>query len=110
MSSFNESKPAPTLKLKSGSEIPCIGMGTFGSDHANPEQIAAAVAGAIRIGYRLFDCASVYGNEHKLGKVFSDSISEGIVERSDLYITSKVWNDMHGIGDVIKSAKKTLCD
>jgi len=85
-------------------------MGTFGSDHAAPEQVSAAVAGAIRAGYRLFDCASVYGNESEIGAVFADAIHEGIVFREELFIMSKVWNDMHGQGDVLLSLAKTLKD
>jgi alcohol dehydrogenase (NADP+) len=78
-------------------------MGTFGSDCFTAEQIADAVYGAIRCGYRMFGCASVYGNEDLIGKVFTKAISEGLVERKELFITSKVWNGMHGKGDVLLS-------
>jgi alcohol dehydrogenase (NADP+) len=97
-------------KLYTGQEIPCIGMGTFGSDHCSPEQVSQAVAGAIRCGYRLFDCAAVYGNEDLIGEVFAAAFEEGVVQREELFITSKVWNNMHGAGDVMKSMKKTLAD
>ena len=100
----------PKRKLYTGEEIPCIGMGTFGSDHFSAEQVSSAVAGAIRIGYRMFDCASVYGNESLIGQVFAQAIREGIVKREDLFITSKVWNDMHGEGDVLLSCAQTLKD
>jgi len=96
--------------LKNGMPIPCIGMGTFGSDHATGEQVAQAVKGAIEVGYRLFDCASVYGNEHLIGPVFEKAISEGVVKRDDLVITSKVWNNMHGKGDVLLSCAQSLKD
>jgi alcohol dehydrogenase (NADP+) len=85
-------------------------MGTFGSDKYNPQEVSAAVAGAIRFGYRLFDCASVYGNEELIGGVFAEAIKTGVVKRRDLFITSKVWNDMHGPGDVLLSLAKTLRD
>ena len=52
----------PKRTLSTGEEIPCIGMGTFGSDRYGAEEVSAAVAGAIRCGYCMFDCASVYGN------------------------------------------------
>ncbi|MCL2462792.1 MAG: aldo/keto reductase [Defluviitaleaceae bacterium] len=90
--------------------IPCIGMGTFGSDRFTPEQVSGAVKGAIECGYRLFDCASVYGNEDLIGEVFAQAIQEGSVKREDLAVTSKVWNDMHGQGDVLLSCAKTLRD
>ena len=100
----------PKIRLATGQEIPCVGMGTFGSEHFNAEQISAAVAGAIRCGYRLFDCAAVYGNEAEIGEVFQRALDEGIVRREELFITSKVWNNMHGRGDVLLSAAQTLKD
>ncbi|WBY64179.1 aldo/keto reductase family protein [Thermocaproicibacter melissae] len=100
----------PTFALSNGDKIPCIGMGTFGSDHVPPEEVADAVAGAIRCGYRLFDCASVYGNEPQIGKVFDAAFREGIVKREDLFIMSKVWNDQHGKGEVLLACAKTLRD
>ena len=100
----------PQVSLRSGESIPCIGMGTFGSDRYGPEEVSVAVAGAIRIGYRLFDCASVYGNEDLIGKVFEEAINSATVRREDLFIISKVWNDMHGSGDVLLSLAKTLRD
>lgn len=100
----------PKRKLSNGQEIPCIGMGTFGSDRFTPEQVSGAVAGAIRCGYRLFDCASVYGNEALIGEVFAKAIADGEVKREELFITSKVWNDQHGKGEVLLACAKSLRD
>lgn len=100
----------PKHKLYTGEEIPCIGMGTFGSDHFIPEQVAGAVAGAIKVGYRLFDCASIYGNEDLIGEVFDEAFKKGTVKREELFIMSKVWNDAHGRGDVLLSCAKSLKD
>jgi alcohol dehydrogenase (NADP+) len=103
-------KRVPKRTLASGEQIPCIGMGTFGSDKFPADQVSQAVAGAIRAGYRLFDCASVYENEDRIGAVFAEAINAGTVKREDLFITSKVWNNMHGRGDVLLSLAKTLRD
>jgi alcohol dehydrogenase (NADP+) len=103
-------KKVPTRKLASGEAIPAIGMGTFGSDRYSADEVSRAVAGGIRAGYRHIDCASVYGNEAQIGKVFEDVINSGVVKRSELFITSKVWNDMHGQGDVLLSLARTLKD
>lgn len=100
----------PKRRLRTGEEIPCIGMGTFGSDRFTPNQVAKAVTGAIRCGYRMFDCAAVYGNEELIGKVFAEAFLEGVVKREELFVTSKVWNDMHGKGNVLLSLAKTLKD
>ncbi len=100
----------PKVKLSNRAEIPVIGLGTFGSDNYTREQIAGAVKFAIETGYRHIDCASVYGNEAEIGQVISQLSKSGIVKRNELWITSKVWNDMHGPGDVIRSCDKTLSD
>ena len=94
-------------KLYNGYEIPCIGMGTFGRDHFSNDDIASAVEGAARLGYRLFDCASVYGNEDLIGISLKRIMDSGI-KREELFIQSKVWNDKHD--DVINSCKKSLKD
>lgn len=98
----------PKVKFYTGEEVPCVGMGTFGSDRFTAEQVSAAVAGAIRCGYRMFDCAACYGNEDQIGEVFKAAFDEGIVERKDLYIMTKVWNDMHD--RVEESCRKSIAD
>ncbi|MBN1926393.1 MAG: aldo/keto reductase [Prolixibacteraceae bacterium] len=100
----------PVRELSNGAKIPVIGLGTFGSDNYSNEQIAQAVKFAIELGYRHIDCASVYGNEKEIGAVLSEVISNGTVKREELWITSKVWNDMHGDGEVIASCKQSLKD
>ena len=101
-------KIVPVFTLNDGGVIPCIGMGTFGSDRVTPDEVAQAVAGGIRVGYRLFDCAACYGNEDKIGVEFKRAFDEGVVKREDLFIMSKVWNDMHR--HVAESCKKTIAD
>jgi len=98
----------PKRKLYTGEEVPCIGMGTFGSDRFTAEQVSSAVAGAIRCGYRMFDCAACYGNEDQIGKVFKAAFDEGVVERKELFIMTKVWNDMHE--KVEESCRKSVTD
>lgn len=108
MSNFIDPAIVPKVKLYTGDEIPCMGMGTFGSDRFSAEQVSNAVAGAIRCGYRLFDCAACYQNEHEIGAVFQAAYDEGVVERKDLCIMTKVWNDMHE--RVEESCRKSIED
>jgi len=68
----------PQRTLRGGGKMPGIGMGTFGSDRFTAEQVADAVKGAAEVGFRMFDCASVYGNEHLIGEVFEDIMKSGI--------------------------------
>ncbi len=98
----------PKKKLPNGEEIPCIGMGTFGSDRYDANQVAEAVAGGIKAGYRLIDCAAAYGNESEIGKVFRAAFDEGTVSRKEMFIISKVWNDMHE--RVEEACKKSIAD
>jgi alcohol dehydrogenase (NADP+) len=99
----------PKRKLYTGSSIPAIGLGTFGSDRFNADDIAKAVLGAIEVGYRHIDCAAVYGNEKQIGVSLKKAMSGG-VKREELWITSKLWNNMHAEEDVIPACKKTLED
>lgn len=99
----------PTRTLSTGAKIPAIGLGTFGSDRFSGEAIAAAVKGAIAVGYRHIDCAAVYGNEHLIGPALQ-AVMAGGIPREELWITSKVWNDMHGEGDVLLACARTLKD
>jgi alcohol dehydrogenase (NADP+) len=97
----------PKRTLHTGAEIPAIGLGTFGSDRFSGEDIAAAVLGAADVGYRHFDCASVYGNEHLVGHSFREILRGGLA-REELWVTSKLWNDKHGEEDVIPSCEQSL--
>ena len=99
----------PKKTLYTGAKMPAIGLGTFGSDRFTGEEIAEAVKGAASVGYRHFDCASVYGNEHQIGPSLQ-AIMAGGVKRQDLWITSKLWNDKHGEKDVIASCQQSLKD
>ena len=87
--------------------MPAIGLGTFGSDRVTADEIAAAVAGAAEVGYRHFDCASVYGNEDRVGQALCE-VRRGGIRREDLWIVSKVWNDAHD--RVIESCRQSLDD
>lgn len=108
LSYFVDPAIVPKKKLYTGAEIPCIGMGTFGSDRFGAEQVAQAVAGGLKMGYRLFDCAACYGNERMIGGVFKAAMDAEEVKRSELTIMSKVWNDMHG--RVEDACKKSIAD
>lgn len=108
MGNYVDPAVVPKMTLYTGEKIPCVGMGTFGSDRFTADQISDAVAGAIRCGYRMFDCASCYGNEDRIGRVFQKAFEDGVVERKDLFIMTKVWNDMHR--NVAAACEKSISD
>ncbi len=97
----------PKKMLYTGTVLPAVGLGTFGSDRYSGQEVAQAVRGAAAVGYRHFDCASVYGNEDLVGEALAD-VRAGGVARDDLWITSKVWNDSHG--RVAESCRQSLRD
>jgi diketogulonate reductase-like aldo/keto reductase len=99
----------PQRVLFTGATMPAVGLGTFGSDSVTAGQVAEAVKGAAAVGYRHFDCASVYGNEEAVGASLEEMLRGGI-KREELWITSKLWNDKHGEDDVIASCRKSLAD
>lgn len=91
-------------ELNNGVQIPCIGFGTW---QAPDGQTAyEAVKAALSAGYRHIDTAAAYGNEESVGRAIADS---GI-DRKELFITSKLWNEMHGYENTLKGFDKTLKD
>lgn len=94
-----------TLKFSNNDEMPAFGLGTWKSAEG---EVYHAVKTAIKGGYRHIDCAAAYGNEKEIGKALSELFEEGVVAREDLWITSKVWSNMHAKEDVILALKESL--
>lgn len=80
------------FKLNTGASIPAVGLGTWQSD---PGQVRAAVAHAIKSGYRHIDCAYCYGNEDEVGQGIKEGLKATGLKRSDLFITTKLWCTYH---------------
>lgn len=95
------------LKFKNNDLMPAFGLGTW---KAEKGEVAAAIREAVRIGYRHFDCAAVYGNEKEIGQAFAGAFAAGEVKREDLWITSKLWNTHHRESEVRPALEKTLAD
>lgn len=77
------------LKLSNGVEMPLEGFGVFQVPDHN--ECKNAVLEAIKAGYRLIDTAAIYMNEKAVGEAIKQAISEGIVKREELFITTKLW-------------------
>ena len=88
--------------LANGVEIPCVGFGTWQTPDG--ECAVESVKAAIKSGYRHIDTAAYYGNESSVGK----AISECGIDRSELFITSKVWNDDRGYDKTMAAFEKTM--
>lgn len=85
---FGPSNPAPL----SVASIPAIGFGTWRLDKSNASE---AVSVALQTGYRHIDCAAVYGNEKEVGNGIKDGLDTIGLDRSSVWITSKLWNDQY---------------
>ena len=72
------------------SSIPSLGFGTWNLDRSN---VSAAVSAALQAGFRHIDCATVYGNQKEVGKGIADGLKKTGLKRSDIWVTSKLWND-----------------
>ena len=77
------------LILNNGVNIPPVGYGVFRM--TDLKECEEAVVQAIITGYRLSDTAAAYENEEAVGKAVKRVISEGIVSREELFITTKLW-------------------
>ncbi|MCQ8782475.1 aldo/keto reductase [Mangrovibrevibacter kandeliae] len=84
-----------------GASIPAIGLGTFTLEGA---QCADMVARAIEAGYRHIDTARMYANEREVGQ----GIRASGIERSALFVTTKVWWTDIGGEDLVPSAEAAL--
>ena len=76
------------VTLNNGIKMPIIGLGTWTFTNEEAEE---AVYIAIKNGYRLIDTAQYYGDEVGVGKGVRKAISEGIVKREDVFVTSKIY-------------------
>ena len=95
------------LTLGTGAKMPAVGLGLWKVPKA---ACAAAVTAAIRLGYRHLDCACDYGNEAEVGDGIRAAISEGLVTREELWVTSKLWNTYHASEHIEPACRRTLDD
>jgi 2,5-diketo-D-gluconate reductase A len=93
----------PTVGLNDGHSIPQLGFGVFQID---PGETAAAVSEALEVGYRHIDTAEMYGNEKGVG----EAIRASGLDRGDVYVTSKLNNNVHRPDDARRAFERTLAD
>ena len=91
-----------TYQLKNGVTIPAIGFGTW--QIPDGEGAYSAVSYALEAGYRHIDTAQIYGNEASVGRAIADSH----LDRADLFITTKVWNDKIDYETTLLSVEESL--
>ena len=95
------------MRLRNGIEIPDIGFGTWNIPYG--EDCEKAVFEAIKAGYRHIDTAGAYGNERSVGLGVKAAIREGLIkDRSDVFITSKLWNTNRSYNRAFRGFDKSM--
>ena len=93
---------ADTIMLNNGVSMPGLGLGVFKVGDGSP--VASAVTSALNLGYRSIDTAAVYGNEQGVGK----ALKESGIPRSEVCLTSKIWNADQGYASTFKAYEASL--
>lgn len=91
-----------TLTMRTNRSIPSIGLGVFQATPGVTTQ--RAVLDALEAGYRHIDTAAIYGNEADVG----DAIAESRLDRSEIFVTTKLWNDDHGYDKTMRAFDRSL--
>lgn len=78
-----------TIKLNNGIEMPQIGYGVY---QVSPDECERCVSDALKTGYRMIDTAQAYHNEEGVGR----AVKSSGINRSDIFIVSKVWISNYG--------------
>jgi 2,5-diketo-D-gluconate reductase A len=91
----------PLLDLNDSNQIPQLGFGVF---KVPLQDTADTVLQALEAGYRSIDTAAAYGNEAGVG----DAIARSGLDRHDVFVTTKVWNDSHGRDAALRSFEHSL--
>ena len=84
-----------------GTDVPALGLGTW---LLEGEDCRQAVPAALALGYRHIDTAQIYGNEAEIGQALAAST----VDRDDLFVTTKVWNDHRTRDEVLRATTDSL--
>jgi diketogulonate reductase-like aldo/keto reductase len=91
-----------TVLLHGDVAIPQLGFGVFKVDDGN--EVEAAIAEAFDVGYRHIDTATIYRNEEGVGR----AIAASGIPRSQLFITTKLWNSDQGYESALAAIDANL--
>uniref|UniRef100_A0A914DFH2 NADP-dependent oxidoreductase domain-containing protein n=1 Tax=Acrobeloides nanus TaxID=290746 RepID=A0A914DFH2_9BILA len=99
----------PMIKFSNGVEFQLFGLGTWESFHSTDAlTFKPALEAALDAGYRHFDTAQVYGNEHIIGEFLDEKITSGQIKRSDIFITTKLAPLFYHPGAAEQAIQKSL--
>jgi diketogulonate reductase-like aldo/keto reductase len=92
---------ASRVRTSQGLDLPWLGLGVFQSPPGATTR--RAVEAALRLGFRLIDTASMYGNEKDVG----EAVRASGVPREEVVVTTKLWHTDHGYESALAAAKKS---
>ena len=95
----------PYLTLNDGNRMPLLGLGTW---NAQGKELKEAIKAALYAGYRHIDTAANYKNEDLVGEAIAECLSEGVLKREHLFVTTKLWNNSHSRNSVPIALSKSL--
>lgn len=101
---MHKAQPAvPDITLNNGVTIPQLGFGVF---KVRPEDTRETTLAALNVGYRHIDTAQMYGNEVGVG----EAVRESGLDRSEVFVTSKLNNPYHAPEDALAAFDQSLVD
>ena len=89
------------INLHDGLKIPTVGFGTW---KISNDEAPSVVEEALAAGYRSIDTAAIYGNENGIGL----ALSKTNLERSEIFLTTKVWNSEQGYDSALRAMDSSL--
>ena len=94
-----------TIKFHNGIEYPPIIMSTEWMDYSLMKK---NISTALKIGFRAFDTARDYGNEPIVGQVLKECLKEQKIDRSEIFITTKIGNSQQREGNIDDQIQMSL--
>jgi diketogulonate reductase-like aldo/keto reductase len=91
-----------TVRLSNGVRMPRLGLGTYKAQQGG--DVEREVSAALETGYRSIDTASLYENEEGI----ASAIRTSGIPRTELFITSKVWNSEQGYNSTFRAFDRSL--
>ena len=93
------------IRFHNGIEMPPIIMSTNWMDYPTMKRVVTA---GLKIGYRAFDTARDYGNEHIVGRVLKECLKEQGIKREEIFITTKIGNSQQRLGNIAEQIEMSL--
>ena len=93
------------IKFHNGIEMPPIIMSTNWMDYPTMKKVVSA---GLKIGYRAYDTARDYGNEHIVGRVLKECLKELGIKREEIFITTKIGNSQQKLGNIQEQIEISL--